>query len=81
MKTIKIEVCIGTSSHLLGSEDILEVINSLPPMMRQYVEMSGMSCLSQCGKGPNVRIDGILYSGITPQKIRSIIIDNLKSEE
>lgn len=73
MKSLKIEICIGTSCLMLGAQDLLDVVEELPPEKRQRVELREVACFKCCGKGPNVRINGDLYCGMTPDQLAAKI--------
>jgi NADH:ubiquinone oxidoreductase subunit E len=77
MNKLLIEVCIGTSCHLMGAQDLINAIESLPPDERSMVELQGNTCLKSCGKGPNIRINGVMIPSITPDHLIEIIRDNL----
>ena len=77
MRPLLIEICIGTSCHLMGSQDLADMLETLPPPMRQRIDLRGVTCLRNCRKGPNVRINGIILSEMTPERLQIIIEDNL----
>ncbi|MCX7780422.1 MAG: NAD(P)H-dependent oxidoreductase subunit E [Negativicutes bacterium] len=77
MNKLIVEICIGTSCHLLGAQDLIETIQELPEAERARVEFQGVTCLKSCGKGPNVRINGVTIPSVTPQQLIDIIRDNL----
>ncbi|VBB06238.1 Hypothetical protein LUCI_1454 [Lucifera butyrica] len=78
MQTLVIEVCMGTSCYLLGAQDLMEAIEELPPEKRTRIELKGISCLKNCGKGPNIRINGIVLTNVTPEQLLQIVDDNLQ---
>lgn len=69
MKSLTIEICSGLSCHLLGARDLIESIENLPSSDREQIKLSEVSCLNSCGKGPNVKINGILFPGMTPRRL------------
>lgn len=73
MQTIVIEICVGSACYLLGAQDLLEMIEGLPPEIKEKVDLRGASCLKACGKGPNIKVNGELMSNITPEKLFEII--------
>ena len=77
MNRLVIEVCVGTSCYLLGAQDLLQAIEELPAEQLGKVEIIGVTCLKNCGKGPNIRINGTVYSGVTPERLLQVIDDNL----
>ncbi|WP_245690223.1 NAD(P)H-dependent oxidoreductase subunit E [Sporolituus thermophilus] len=72
-----IEICVGTSCYLLGAQDLIRSIEELPYEQRSRIELRGVTCLKTCGKGPNVRIDGVVAAEMTPERLLSIIQDKL----
>jgi NADH:ubiquinone oxidoreductase subunit E len=68
-----VEICVGTSCHLLGSQDLIEALNRLPQDVRETLDVKGTICLKGCGQGPNVRVDGIVYNAVTPERLFDII--------
>lgn len=77
MEKLTVEICVGTSCHLLGAQDLLDAINNLPEAKKARLEVSGVHCLKNCGKGPNVRINGVVLSGVTPERMLQVIDDNI----
>ena len=77
MNKLLIEVCIGTSCHLLGSQDLIDAIEELPEIERNQVDLQGITCLKSCGKGPNVRVNGVVISNMTPDRLLEMIHDNI----
>jgi NADH:ubiquinone oxidoreductase subunit E len=77
MQKLIVEICVGTSCYLLGSQDLIETVENLPTEIRRNIELLGASCLKACGKGPNVRINGLILSNVTPEQLKEIICDNV----
>lgn len=73
MKALVIEICVGSACYLLGAQDLLEMIENLPPETKEKIDLRGASCLKACGKGPNIKVNGELISNVTPQKLMDII--------
>ncbi|MPL84284.1 hypothetical protein SDC9_30249 [bioreactor metagenome] len=73
MHSLTIEICVGSACYLLGAQDLLEMIEGLPPAIRSKIDLRGASCLKACGKGPNLKINGELISDVTPEKLMEII--------
>lgn len=66
---ITVEICIGTSCHLMGVQDLMAVLDSLPDSQRNQIELKAVTCFKSCGKGPNVRINGELINNATPDRL------------
>lgn len=77
MAMLILEICMGTSCHLLGTEDLLAVVENLPQEVKAKIELRGVTCLKTCRKGPNVRINGVVLSDMTPDRLLDTIYDNL----
>lgn len=73
MKRVLVEICVGTSCHLLGSQDLLQVLDQLPAEQQQAVDIRGVTCLKTCGKGPNIRLNGQLYLNMTPDRLLELL--------
>ena len=76
-KILTIEICMGTSCYMLGSQDLLTAIETLPQEMRQWIEVGEVHCFKACGKGPNVRVNGVVLSAMTPEHLVGLIEEYL----
>lgn len=76
-----IRVCKDVPCHVVDDFDVLRTIEELlgvkagqtTPNHKFTIETS--SCLGCCDKGPAMRIDGDLYTGLTAAKVREILAD------
>lgn len=75
---LTIELCMGTSCHLMGVQDLLSIVESLPENERQQVEIKGVTCFKNCGKGPSIRVNGELISNATPDRLLEILQANFQ---
>lgn len=65
-----VEVCLGTSCHLLGASDLLEWLqNGLPQPFKERLDIRGVACLKHCHQGPCLRLDGRLITGASPENL------------
>ena len=80
-KQLTVEICEGTSCHLLGAEDLFEALKRLPRAIQDAVHIQGVKCLKSCGKGPNVRINGLVLTDMTPEQLLRVIEDNFYCEK
>lgn len=74
MKQVKVEVCFGTTCHIMGGAELLEIEQLLDEEINPYVDLCGVGCLDFCkeqefGKAPFVRIDGEVMGSMTPEKL------------
>lgn len=73
MKKIKLEICQGTSCHLLGAQELLEALETLPDRRREAIDIQKVDCLKSCRQGPNIRIDGVTVSGLTADRLLGLL--------
>ncbi|MDU4960665.1 MAG: NAD(P)H-dependent oxidoreductase subunit E [Sporomusaceae bacterium] len=77
MEKLVVEICAGTSCYLLGSQDLIDALETLPQEKRAKIDLRGITCLKACGYGPNVRVKGVVLSNMTPERLLQVIDDNL----
>ena len=75
-RILEMEICMGTSCHLLGAQDLIDVIETLPAETKAKIVLTGATCLQSCGKGPSIRVNGLVLSNMTPERLLQIIEDN-----
>ena len=76
-----IRLCDSPPCHLMGSEDVLDVLREMlgieggqtTPDMLFTLELT--SCLGVCGVAPAMMIDETVYGNLTPKKLRKIVED------
>ena len=72
--TVKIELCMGSSCFARGNAEVLKVLEQrLASETFEGIELSGHPCLGQCSCGPNIRVDGKLYQGLTVEELLALI--------
>lgn len=65
---MKIEVCVGSSCHVKGGQDVLNLLKKSihENGLEDTVTLAGTTCLGQCkSAGVNMRIDGNVVTGVT----------------
>lgn len=73
MKIVKVEICQGTSCHLLGSQELVEAVTSLPASRLEQIDLCTVDCLKSCRQGPNVSINGTVFPGLTPDQLVAML--------
>ena len=66
---IMVEICVGSSCHLKGSEEIVELFRDAieKNSLNDKVALAGSFCTGKCNRvGVTVTVDGVVYTGITP---------------
>ena len=81
MKKVVIEVCLGTSCHLLGAQDLMAYLERVPKDWKELLDVRGTTCLHNCGKGPNVSLNGTIYTGMTPDRLQDLLSDLIETAE
>ncbi len=79
MKKVRIELCVGTSCHMLGSADLSLVVDLLQQEYEEQVEVGYCTCLGACAKGPNVKVNGKVLSEVTPEKLKTEVVNILSA--
>lgn len=77
MKKIRIEVCVGTSCHLMGSQLILQVLEDLSLQFQNRIKLDYSSCLNRCKQGPVVKIDDLIVDNATPEQVKNILEEKI----
>ncbi len=70
---IFIDVCVGSSCHLTGAPEIVELIKNEVEKrkLEDEVVLSGCFCLGKCNRtGVSVKVDEEIYTGITRDNFR-----------
>ena len=67
---MKVIICIGSSSHLKGSRQIVERLQALVQEkgLEDKVELGGTFCMGDCVNGVNVTVDGVKHS-VSPETV------------
>jgi len=73
---VRIEICVGSSCHLKGAQRVVQAFQE--EMARNLltekaeIQLAGSFCQGNCTQGVNVKIDGRMFSNVTPGKVREI---------
>lgn len=72
---MKILVCVGSSCHLKGSYDIIELMKSaiLENNLTDKVELKATFCLGNCGiAGVSIKVDDKIITGVTKSNFKEV---------
>lgn len=75
-----IEICVGSSCHLKGSHEIVELFKDA---VQQYdldneVTLAGSFCTGKCNReGVTVTVDDVVYTGITKENFKEFFEDKV----
>jgi NADH:ubiquinone oxidoreductase subunit E len=65
---LTIVICVGSSCHVRGSEDLAEKLEGLIAQheLQEQVELVGAFCMDHCSMGVSVRVEESQFSGLRP---------------
>ena len=75
-----ISVCVGSSCHLKGSYDVIELFKSAIASnnLEDKVTLKATFCLGKCGvAGVTVKIDNEIITGVTTENFNEIFKENV----
>ncbi len=82
-----VQVCVGSSCHLKGSQDIVELFRAAVEAHRieDEVVLSGCFCIGKCNRiGVTVQVNDDVHVGITRENFREFfkkhVLDVIESE-
>ena len=82
-----VQVCVGSSCHLKGSQDIVELLEESVEKYNLHGEvvLSGSFCIGKCNRvGVTVQVNDDIHVGVTRENFREFfkknILDAIDSE-
>ncbi len=75
-----IQVCIGSSCYLKGSEDIVSLLQEKigEYNLEDKITLTGSFCLGKCNRlGVTVQVDDDIYTGITKETFPEFFRNNI----
>lgn len=77
---MEVSICVGSSCHLKGAHDVIKRFQELAETYTiEKIALSASFCRDKCRDGVVVSIDGVLYTGVSPEKVVAIL-DNHRSK-
>ena len=77
---IFVQVCVGSSCHLKGSQDIVELFEKAVKdhNIEDEVVLSGSFCIGKCNQvGVTVQVDDEIHVGITRENFKEFFTENI----
>ncbi len=71
-----IQICVGSSCHLKGSADIVELLQKAVAEhhLEEEVTLAGSFCIGKCNRiGVTVQVDEDIYTGITKENFSDFL--------
>ena len=82
-----VQVCVGSSCHLKGSQDIVELLEAAVEryQLEDEVVLSGSFCIGKCNRvGVAVQVNDDVHVGVTRENFREFfknhILDVVENE-
>lgn len=82
-----VQICVGSSCHLRGSEKIIELFqkNISDNNLQNEVTLAGSFCTGKCNRiGVTVTVDNDIYTGVTPENFNDFfkekVLNSVKKE-
>ena len=75
-----IQVCVGSSCHLKGSADIVELFqNSIQEhKLEDEITLAGSFCIGKCNRsGVTVQIDDDIHTGVTRENFKEFFTEKV----
>jgi len=75
MSKLNITVCMGSSCFARGNDVNLEFIENYIKEngLEAEIDLSGSRCEGKCVTGPNVIVNGVEYTEVDENKLKSIL--------
>ena len=77
---IFVQVCVGSSCHLKGSQDIVELFEKAVKdhNIEDEVVLFGSFCIGKCNRvGVTVQVDDEIHVGITRENFKEFFTENI----
>ena len=75
-----VQVCVGSSCHLKGSQDIVELLEAAisENHLEDEIVLSGSFCIGKCNRiGVTIQIDDDIHVGVTKENFREFFKENV----
>ena len=78
-----IQVCVGSSCHLKGSPEIVELLQKAVSEnhLEDEVTLAGNFCIGKCNRiGVTIQVDDDVHTGITKENFKEFFQENVLSK-
>ncbi len=75
-----IQVCVGSSCHLKGSPEIVELLTEAirTHHLEDKITLTGSFCIGKCNRvGVTIQVDDEIHVGITRENFKTFFNDNV----
>lgn len=78
-----IQVCVGSSCHLKGSPEIVELIQKAVEQnhLQDEITFVGSFCIGRCNRvGVTIQVDDDVHTGVTKENFKEFFQENVLSK-
>ena len=78
-----IQICVGSSCHLKGSAEIVELLQKTVEEyhLENEITLAGSFCIGKCNRvGVTVQIDDVVHTGVTKDNFKEFFSENVLSK-
>ena len=75
-----IQICVGSSCHIKGSPEIVELLQNAVAEhgLDDEVTLAGSFCIGKCNRvGVTVQVDDDIHTGITKENFKEFFKENI----
>ena len=75
-----IQICVGSSCHLKGSPEIIELLEKAVAdhHLETEVTLAGSFCIGKCNRvGVTIQVDDDIHVGITKENFKEFLQENV----
>ena len=75
-----VQVCVGSSCHLKGSEEIVRLLTEYIEkyQLEDEIVLVGSFCIGKCDRfGVTIQIDDDIHTGVTPENFGEFFRNNI----
>ena len=75
-----IQICVGSSCHIEGSEEIVEMLQAAVAEhhLESEVTLAGSFCIGKCNRvGVTVQVDDEVYTGVTKEGFKEFFRESV----
>ena len=75
-----IQVCVGSSCHLKGSPEIVELLQKAVSdyHLEDEITLAGSFCIGKCNRiGVTIQVDDDIHTGVTKESFKEFFEENV----
>ena len=75
-----IQVCVGSSCHIKGSPEIVELLQKAVSdyHLEEEIALAGSFCIGKCNRiGVTIQVDDDIHTGVTKESFKEFFEENI----